>query len=121
MPSQLNIDSLKVKELKEELKKRGLSTVGRKAQLAQALKDAIAKDSETTEEKSATKNVDNVPDVSESTVKIDVTLESKPLDDEANNNTDTSTLSPPTTEDTEVTKEESANDKKEHIFESKES
>ena len=112
MPSQLNIDSLKVKELKEELKKRGLSTVGRKAQLAQALKDAIAKDSETTEEKSATKNVDNVPDVSESTVKIDVTLESKPLDDEANN-TDTSTLSPPTTEDTEVTKEESANDKKE--------
>jgi predicted RNA-binding protein YlqC (UPF0109 family) len=113
MPSQLNIDSLKVKELKEELKKRGLSTVGRKAQLAQALKDAIAKDSETTEEKSATKNVDNVPDVSESTVKIDVTLESKPLDDEANNNTDTSTLSPPTTEDTEVTKEESANDKKE--------
>lgn len=112
MPSQLNIDSLKVKELKEELKKRGLSTGGRKAQLAQALKDAIAKDSETTEEKSATKNVDNVPDVSESTVKIDVTLESKPLDDEANN-TDTSTLSPPTTEDTEVTKEESANDKKE--------
>ena len=47
MPSAIDVNSLKVTQLKDELRKRGLPTKGLKADLIEALKEAISKESET--------------------------------------------------------------------------
>jgi far upstream element-binding protein len=80
MPSKLNIESLKVAQLKEELKKRGLSTAGLKLQLVQKLQDALSRENEVEKKDAADEKLSTEDGVS---------LEKKDTADEKLNTEDT--------------------------------
>ena len=83
MPSAIDVNSLKVTQLKDELRKRGLPTKGLKADLVEALKEAISNESETaaaTIENTGTDKIDDaakeaVAEAVESAVNDTVTVE----------------------------------------------